>query len=148
VTTYDTEADRLVDDVLTELAGLPDEAAGFPARMLDEQFRRILHAAGVRSVHRVRFRGDGECESIDEHLHRCEWVGHFRYVFGVYDVWGQRVNSYQSLACCTGPDPDPASCAAAQAPLWPGYSIAVWTDTSVTPPAKLRHGPPPDASSG
>jgi hypothetical protein len=84
--------------------------------------------------------------SLTEHVSTCGRATHFEFALGVYDNFGQRVNAYRSIACGGAPYPDPNEWATAQAPLWPGFSIAVWADAGVEPPVKLTHGPAPDAT--
>lgn len=77
---------------------------------------------------------------------RCNDPSQTLFRVGVYDQWGQRINSSPCDSVGSPEMADPQVLADALAPSWPGMRVCVWLDLSVRPAARFENNAvPPDA---
>jgi hypothetical protein len=86
-------------------------------------------------------------ESGEPHPADGKAPNHIRWVMGVYDPHGMRLNHLPAVACYGDGPVDLDEAARANAAYWPGNQVHLWLGTSLTPTEHLRDMPPADGSS-
>lgn len=85
-------------------------------------------------------------ERGETHPSDCPSPHHLSWWMGVYDKFGMRLASNFAVTCCDDFNWDLNDAAKENAAYWPGQSVYLWLDASLTPTEHLRDMPPANGS--